>query len=57
MEQVGIKVEVDSLGRICIPKKIRDLYGLDKEVELLLNDEGVCLRSPRFALVKREEQL
>jgi len=54
MEQVGIKLEIDSLGRICIPKKIRDLYGLDGEVELLLNDEGVWLRSPRFALVARE---
>ncbi|MBQ8340724.1 MAG: hypothetical protein IJY16_09790 [Clostridia bacterium] len=56
MEQVGIKLEFDSLGRICIPKKIRNLYGLDSEVELLLSDEGVWLRSPRYTLVEREEQ-
>ena len=56
MEQVGITLEIDALGRICIPKKIRELYGLQKEVELLLSDEGVWLRNPRFLLVAREEK-
>ena len=55
MEQVGLKGEIDHLGRILIPKKVRDLYGMEGEVELVLTPEGVCLRSPRFVLTAREE--
>jgi AbrB family looped-hinge helix DNA binding protein len=56
MEQVGIVAEVDKLGRIVIPKKVRDLYGLDKGVELVLTDKGVYLRSPHYVLIKRQEE-
>ena len=56
MEQVGIVAEVDKLGRIVIPKKVRDLYGLDKVVELVLTDKGVYLRSPHYVLIKRQEE-
>ena len=55
MEQVGIKGKVDSLGRIHIPKKIRVLYGIEGEVELVLTADGLCLRNPRLTLSAREE--
>ena len=55
MEQVGIKGKVDSLGRIHIPKKIRVLYGMEGEVEMILTAEGLCLRNPRLAPSAREE--
>ena len=45
MKIVGIKKKVDNLGRICIPKPMRDLYGLDDVVELVVTSEGVLLRS------------
>lgn len=51
-----MKGEIDHLGRILIPKKVRDLYGMEGEVELVLTPEGVCLRSPRFVLTAREEE-
>jgi len=56
MESVGLRGEIDHLGRIHIPKKVRELYGMDGEVELVLTPEGVCLRSPRFVLTAREEE-
>ena len=56
MAQAGIKLEVDSIGRIYIPKRIREQYGIEKEIEVLLHDEGIYLRSPRYALVAREEK-
>ena len=34
MEMVGIKKEIDRLGRICIPKEMRRLFKLENEVEL-----------------------
>ena len=34
MESVGVKKEIDKLGRICIPKEMRKLFNLECEVEL-----------------------
>ena len=47
MEITGIKKRVDNLGRICIPKWMRELYGLQDEVELVVTSDGVLLRSFR----------
>ena len=54
----GIKREVDSLGRVVIPKEIRKTYGLEKEVEIIATADGVLLRNPRYdiLLVEREEK-
>ena len=51
MKIMGIKKKVDNLGRICIPKPMRDLYGLGDVVELVVTNEGVLLRSadPEYA--------
>ena len=32
---VGIRKELDSLGRLVIPKEMRELFRLDNKVELL----------------------
>ena len=34
MEKIGIRKEIDKLGRICIPKELRKLFNLENEVEL-----------------------
>ena len=34
--KVGIEKEVDALGRIVIPKDIRERFGIDKRVEIIL---------------------
>ena len=55
MEIIGIKKEIDKLGRICIPKEMRRLFDLESEVELLVTTEGILLKNPKYVLVKREQ--
>ncbi|MBR4034915.1 MAG: hypothetical protein IKJ04_08900 [Clostridia bacterium] len=52
MEKPGVKKEIDNLGRICIPKEMRKLYGFDKEVELIVTPEGILIRNPKYILVE-----
>ena len=52
MEIVGIKKEIDSLGRLHIPKEIRELYGLSGEVELVVTSKGIPVRNSEYKLVK-----
>ena len=44
MEVVGIIKEIDSLGRIVIPKSLRERCGISKEVEIIAVKEGVLIR-------------
>lgn len=53
---VGVNKEIDALGRLVIPKEMRDRFGLDGIVELVITEEGVLVRNPRFVLVERAEK-
>ena len=53
MESIGIIREIDNLGRLCIPKEMRTLLGLQKEVELVITPHGVLIRNPEYMLVKK----
>lgn len=53
MENIGINREIDKLGRLCIPKEMRELYKLEKEVELVATERGVLIRNPQYILVKK----
>ena len=55
MEYIGIIKFFDSLGRIVIPKELRDRYGLKKDVEIIATKDGILLRSPDFVLVKEKK--
>lgn len=60
MDRIGIKREIDRLGRICIPKEMRTLLNLSSEVEIVLTEEGILIRNPEYVLVKkqaRDEQI
>lgn len=52
MENIGIIREIDNLGRLCIPKEMRTLLGLKKEVELIVTPQGVLIRNPAYVLAK-----
>ena len=52
MKLAGIVKEIDSLGRIVIPKEIRNLFELDSAVEIIVTDEGVLIRNPKYALTE-----
>ena len=49
--KVGVIKEIDNLGRIVIPKDMRDRLSLDKNVEVVLTDEGVLIHNPEYKLV------
>ena len=53
---VGIIKEIDNLGRIVIPKEMRELLGLEKTVEVIVTRAGVLIRSPEYVLVKKEQK-
>ena len=55
-EQLGIIKEIDNLGRIVIPKEIRERLSLDKKVEIIITKDGVLLRNPEYVLVKVEQK-
>ena len=52
---VGITKEIDALGRLVIPKEIRERYCLTQFVEIVLTEEGVLVRNPRFQLMKIDD--
>ena len=49
---VGIEKEIDSLGRLVIPKKLRERLNLGSKIELVLTPEGLLVRNPEYKLVK-----
>ncbi len=54
MNKIGIVRKFDNLGRIVIPKEMRDRYKLNKEVEIIATEEGVLIRNSEYILVKKE---
>lgn len=52
---VGVIKEIDKLGRIVIPKEMRQRLNLDTQVEVLLTEDGVVIRNTEYVLVKKEK--
>ena len=52
-KDIGIIKNIDSLGRIVIPKEFRKRLLLTDNVELILTDEGIFIRNPEYLLVNR----
>ena len=57
MDTVGIIKSFDKLGRIVIPKELRERYGFDGDVEVVATEEGVLLRSSEYRLVPKREKV
>ena len=53
--RVGIVKEIDKLGRIVIPKEFRERFSIEKEVEILITENGILIRNPQYILVRRED--
>jgi AbrB family looped-hinge helix DNA binding protein len=53
MADVGVIKEVDKLGRILIPKELRDRYGINEKIEIVSIRDGVLIKSPEYVLVKK----
>ena len=54
MNTIGILKKVDKLGRIHIPKELRERYGFNGGVEIVATENGIMLRKPEYKLVKIE---
>ena len=49
---IGIIKEIDSLGRLVIPKEMRERFSLDKEVEVVMTEDGILIKNPEYELTK-----
>ena len=56
MKILGIVRCIDNLGRLVIPKEMRDIYNLDNEVEIISTDEGILVRNPRYVIEVKENK-
>lgn len=52
-KNVGVIKEIDSLGRIVIPKEFRQRMMLEKKVEIILTIDGILIRNPEYVLIKQ----
>jgi len=55
MKEIGIVRCIDKLGRLVIPKEIRKMYRLDKEVEIIPTESGVIIRNPDYTVEVKEK--
>lgn len=55
MGKIGVTKEFDKLGRIVIPKELRDRYGLRCGVEIVATKDGVLIRNSEYVLVHKDE--
>ena len=54
MEKIGVIKEFDKLGRIVIPKELRDRYRLYGDIEIVATKDGVLIKNPEYVLSKVE---
>ena len=54
-KKIGVIKEVDKLGRIVIPKEMRERFSIEKSVEILVTEAGVLIRNPEYILVRKED--
>lgn len=55
MAKIGIIKEFDKLGRLVIPKDLRERYAMNDKVEIVATEQGILLKNPEYKLVKRKE--
>ena len=56
MNKIGIKKKLDNLGRLCIPKFMRELFELTGEVELVVTEDGIVLKKAEFIKEKQAKK-
>lgn len=54
MNEIGILKGFDKLGRIVIPKELRDRYGMNGVIEIVATKQGILLKSQEYVLIKTE---
>lgn len=54
MKEIGIIKEFDKLGRIVIPKELRERFALKNEVEIVATKNRIILKNPEYVLTKNQ---
>ncbi len=54
MNKIGVLRKFDKLGRLVIPKEMRDRYKLNEAVEIIATKEGVLIRNSEYHLTRIE---
>ena len=52
MPKIGIIKEFDKLGRLVIPKELRERYALVGKVEIIATENGILIKNPEYVLSK-----
>jgi len=53
-DRIGVIKGFDKLGRIVIPKDLRERFFLDEKVEIIATADGVLLKNPEYMLIKKD---
>lgn len=54
MQKIGVIKEIDNLGRLQIPIEIRKRLGLRNNVQLIITEEGLLIKSEEYKLIRVE---
>lgn len=54
MDEIGIIKQFDKLGRVVIPKDLRDRYLHGNNVKIIATRSGILLKDPDYVLVKND---
>ena len=54
-DKIGVIKEIDNLGRLVIPKEMREMFKLEKTVEVVVTKEGILIRNPKYTLIEKEK--
>ena len=55
MDKIGLIKEIDKLGRIVIPKYLRDRYLFGSSVEIIATKDGILMRNPEYKMIKDQK--
>jgi len=49
---IGVEKRLDDLGRVVIPKELREFYHFDEKVTLIETENGLLITNPQYIMVK-----
>ena len=52
---IGVLKEIDNLGRLVIPKEMRDSFKLNEIVELVVTKDGILIRNPKYEVIEKKK--
>ena len=54
-DKIGVLKEIDNLGRLVIPKEMRDFFKLSELVELVVTTDGILIRNPKYEVIEKKK--